>query len=217
MKTEIKTQSYVSSITAQGLRFELERKKTIVNSLASALQKHGELPTLETMREYQTHGADFKRRVVIDELEAYIAKVGMPAYLQESARAEALQQVNNRLISEVGDILDGIDFDLIPDHLQYDEGRHEWKFTEAFITAYLAPSLKTLTDDEQRDFELLIELLKAFETVKSHGYNVVNILRNGSSDTAPEVLAERLIGSRNATDMSDWALLSKAMQVNRNN
>lgn len=143
--------SFVPQATKNFIEDKLNRKITLVTDLESTLKEYGELPTLATMREYKTKGADFRRKAIIADCEAYIRKTAMPGYLQADSRKRAYDEIPDALVRGIADCLDGIDFDLTDDVVCYDSERQQWAFTEAYREAELEKSRRTLTDAEMAD------------------------------------------------------------------
>ena len=161
--------------------------------LQSTLSENSEA-TLEQAMLYQANPS-YKRDEVLKGCEEYIAKSGMPEYLQEDTRQRAYHSCDNEYVEKLQALFDSLPLSFKAGDIIEKDGK--WVVSQTAVEKLTEKYTYTLTNEEMADFELYTQLVALATRLRKKNYFFDS--RNLTPCDTEEQLAERFVRGRIAT------------------
>jgi hypothetical protein len=196
----MKNISFLSAIAMQAVNKTIDRKESAIRSFASLLALNGE--TLADGLLYINKGADYKRKEVLAECEAFIKKNKLPQYEAEPMRKRAYNSLDNKYISDLSEAIKDLTRAQINIETDVVRDNGEIVLSEAVIQEIRQRFTHTLTDEEMKDFvKIRAFCQQAKELSERYVYrgldgNCVLDLLGTYSEMTDERFAEMMIDNR---------------------
>ena len=160
------TLSYISDISREIVRDEIAKHCAKLEQIRLTLAERGE--GIEDAITYQKRGADWKRKEVIAECEAWMDASNCPHYLRSDYLLMARESCDNAYISKVASAMYGLKLDLATEVEVTPNG--EWRVAQSVADAMLERRRYTLTPNEVEAYRLYEQLLSVAEQLHQRNY-----------------------------------------------
>ena len=160
------TLSFISDISREIVRDEIAKHCAKLEQIRLTLAERGE--GIEDAITHQKRGADWKRKEVIAECEAWMDATNCPHYLRSDNLLKARESCDNAYISKVASAMYGLKLDLATEVEVTPNG--EWRVAQSVADAMLEQRRYTLTPNEVEAYRLYQELLSIAEQLHKRNY-----------------------------------------------
>lgn len=166
MTNKVETLSYISHLSREAVKDEIAKHNLKLDQIRKCLAKRNE--NIEEAREYQNKGADWRRKQVLAECEAWMDATNCPAYLRADNKQKAYDSCDNDYIRAVASAMYGLKLDLTKDVEVAENG--EWVVKQSVAEAMLEERRYTLTPEEVEAYHLYLRLLDTAEELHKRRY-----------------------------------------------
>lgn len=166
MTKKIETLSYISKISRDFVKRELEKHNSKLAYIQKTLAEGGE--GYEEAKEYQKKGAAWRRKQVLAECEEWMNSTNCPDYLREDYRKKAYESLDNAYIQKVHSAMYGLKLDLATEVVVTDNG--EWVVAQSVADAMLEKERRVLDDDEVEAYHLYQDLIRVADQLHKRYY-----------------------------------------------
>ena len=170
MTKKTDTLSYISYLSKDIVKKELEKLDAKLEVVRKTLAEGGE--GLEQGVAYQQRGADYQRKQVMADCEAWMDATHCPDYLRKDNRQKAWDSCPNEYIAKVSSAVFGLKLDLSKEVEVTPEGK--WVVAQHVANAMLEAKRYTLTPEEVEAYRLYEQLLNIAEQLHQRHYYITN-------------------------------------------
>lgn len=166
MTKKVETLSYISKISREFVKREIEKHNAKLEHIRRTLADNGE--NLSDGVLYQKRGADWKRKEVIAECEAWMNATNCPHYLRADNLVKARESCNNDYIAKVHSALFGLKLNLETEVEVAEDGK--WVVAKSVADAMLEKERRVLDDDEVEAYHLYQDLIRVADQLHKRYY-----------------------------------------------
>lgn len=166
MTKKVETLSYISKLSREAVMDEIAKHCAKLEHIRRTLAEHQE--SIEDAITYQQRGADWKRKQVIAECDAWMNATNCPHYLRADNLAKARESCDNAYIAKVASAMFGLKLDLATEVEVADNG--EWVVKQSVVDAKLEACRYTLTPKEVEAYRIYEQIIDLAEELHKRRY-----------------------------------------------